>query len=182
MSVNVDKAPNAPALTGRASSDMVAMFKHLRELTRVVNQLRERTGGTTDTVAATVTTANTAASTAAASQAGATIPTEGGSITLTPSNPLSYTLIDSDTATINVAGHTRTGAASALIAGSVATPVTRGLSYYVYYSDAGDLGGAQTFLASNPLSVVTGTAGYRIIGTISIPIYSYGDRDTGPPA
>lgn len=180
MSVNVDKAPNAPALTGRASSDMVAMYKHIRELTRVVNQLRERTGGTTDTVAATVTTANTAASTAAASQAGATIPTEGGSITLTPSNPLSYTFLSSTTARISVAGHTRTGAAAALIAADVADEVARNLTYYVYYADAGNAGGAQTFLATISLSVVTGTAGYRIIGTVSIPPYSYGDRDTGP--
>lgn len=181
MTVTVNKPPRPPRMTGVAVKDLYAMHSWAADIWRTVNQLYERTGGTTDTVAATAETANTAAATAAASQAGATIPTSGGSVTLTPSNPLSYTLLTAGSASIQVAAHTRTGAAAPLVAADVSGSVLRGelnLTYYVYYSDAGDLGGAQTFLATTSLSTVTGTAGYRIIGTIDIPAYQYEDRTT----
>lgn len=176
MSVSVDRIPRAPTLSGDNDKDILALLDWARGMSRATNQLRERTGGSTDTIAATANTANTAATTAAASQAGATIPTEGGAITLTPSNPLSYVIASQFTATISVDGHTRTGAGAPLVAANVSPDVGRGATYYVYYSDAGDAGGAQTFLASISLSTVTGTAGYRIIGTIDIPEADYGDR------
>lgn len=180
MTVQVDRPPRAPQLTGDPKRDVELLWQFTRDAARVMEQLRERTGGTTDAVAANAETANTANATAAASQAGATIPTEGGSITLTPSNPLSYTLVSEATARINVVQHTRTGAAAPLLATTPASApvVARGYTYYVYYSDAGDLGGAQTYLADILLATVTGTAGYRIIGTIDIPAQNYSDRHT----
>lgn len=177
MSVTVQKLPRPPKVTGNSHRDLLSLHKYMEDIFRSVNQLRERTGGTTDNVAGALDTANTASNTAAASQAGATIPTEGGAITLNPANPLSYTLFNNALATINVAGHTRTGAAAPLVAANVSPNVARDNTYYVYYSDAGDLGGAQTFLAATALATVTGTVGYRIIGTIFIPAFSYGDRD-----
>lgn len=178
MTVNVIKPPRPPALTGDWEKDMPVVYDWLKDAWRVQNQLYERTGGTTDSVSTALTTANTAAATASASQAGATIPTEGGSITLTPANPLSQTSVDADSAQIAVAGHTRTGAASPLVGANVAALVARGFTYYVYYSDAGDAGGAQTYLASADLATVTGTAGYRIIGTIDVPQPHFNDRTT----
>lgn len=177
MSVTVNRPPRAPALSGDYRADHKALYDVLANLTRTVEQLYERTGALTDYVAAALTTASRAAATADASQAGADIPTAGGAITLNPADPLSYTLLTQTTARISVAGHTRTGAAAALIAADVAADVERGVTYYVYYFDAGNAGGAQTFLASDDLATVTG-AGYRIIGTERAPIYSYGDRDT----
>ena len=177
MTVTVDRVPIAPKLTGDYSTDVHALYKYCRALSRSVEQIRERTGGTIDAVATAAETASTASATADAGQAGAVIPTDGGAVTLTPSNPLSYTAIDDTTATIAVAGHMRTGAGAALIAANVSPDVARGETYYVYYSDAGNVGGAQTFLANTSLSVVTGTAGYRIIGTIVVAAQTFKDRD-----
>jgi len=175
MAVTVGRPPRAPKLNGDYKSDYDTMYGYCREMSRWADQAWQRMGATTDIIAETVDTAETANATAAASQAGATIPISGGAVTLTPTNPLSYTLIDNETADINVAQHTRTGAASTLTAGTVSS-VLRGTTFYVYYADAGDLGGTQTFLASASLSTVTGTPDYRIIGTIKAPAASYGDR------
>jgi len=182
MSVKVDKASDAPKLSGRYEQDINALYNWARSISRTLNQVRERTGGTTDRIAEISDTANNASSTAAASQAGAVIPTPGGAVTLTPAHPLSYTLLSDSTAQIDVAGHIRSDAGSPIVAGSVALPVVRGLTYYVYYSDAGDLGGVVTFHASATLGVVTATVGYRIIDTISIPPFNYGDRQTSSSA
>lgn len=176
MTVTVDAPPNPPRLTGDYARDMEAWHRWAVGMTRALTQVRERTGGSTDLVADTADTANTASTTADASQAGAVVPTSGGSVELSPANPLSYTLVDVDTATIAVAGHTRTGAGAALTAANVSPDVSRGATYYVYYADAGNAGGAQTFLASTSLSTVTGTAGYRIIGTIFVPLAAYSER------
>lgn len=179
MSVTVNRPPRAPPLSGDYRADYRALYDVISKLTRTVEQLYERTGADSDIVASAVSTASAAAATAAASQAGADIPTSGGAITLNPANPLSYTLLTQTTARVSVAGHTRTGAAAALVAATVAAAIGRGLTYYVYYADAGNAGGAQTFLAHYDLSVVTGTAGYRIIGTVLAPEYSYGGRYGG---
>lgn len=182
MSVTVEKPPRAPRLTGDYAADMTTMYGYFREMSRWSEQAWQRIGANTDVISSTAQTANAAQATAQASQAGATIPTEGGAITLSPANPLSYTLVSKFFASITVATHTRTGAASPLVGANVGSNVARGdetLSYYVYYSDAGDVGGAQTFLATTSLSTVTGTAGYRIIGTIEIPPAAYTERDFG---
>jgi hypothetical protein len=181
MTVEVQPPPRPPTLTGDPKRDLEAFQKWAGDMWRTVYQMRERTGGQTDLIASTQATATTAAATASASQAGATIPTEGGLITLTPADPLSKDNINQGTARITVTGHTRTGAGAPLIGADVSPDVARGedATYYVYYSDAGDLGGAQTYLATTDLATVTGTAGYRIIGTISCPPPNYPARVTG---
>lgn len=152
------------------------MFNYMREMTRVVTQLRERTGGARDAVAALAISSSVAATSSAASQAGAPVPTDGGALTITPANPLSYTEVSNDFARIDVANHTRTGAAASLIGQSVSDNVLRDAAYYVYYVDAANAGGSQIFLASSDLAVVTGTAGYRIIGSIYVAAKQYIDR------
>lgn len=173
MSVNVDRPPKPPGLTGDYARDMERMYKWMRDMARTSEQLYERTGAREDFVASAVETAEIASTTANASQAGAMIPTEGGSVTLTPADPLSYAVVNTTTARIDVAQHVRSDAGATLQAGSVSPNVTRGFSYYVYYADAADAGGAQTYLASTSLDTVTGTAGYRIIGTIFVATPPY---------
>lgn len=87
---------------------------------------------------------------------------------LNPTDPLGYTLTSATQATITVAGHTRTGAGAALVAGSVAAAANRGETYFVYYDDAGNAGGTQTFLATQDASILS-AAGRRYIGPIAIP-------------
>jgi hypothetical protein len=79
---------------------------------------------------------------------------------------LDYEATSASSATITVAEHTRSTAAATLAAGSV-TGVTRGQTYYVYYDDAGNAGGSQTYLASTDVSVVT-AAGRRVIGALYV--------------
>jgi hypothetical protein len=86
--------------------------------------------------------------------------------TLTPSNPLGFASTSTTEATISVAAHTRSSAASTIAAGSI-TGVTRGAVYYVFYSDAGNLGGAVTFVASSSVADAT-AAGMRIVGAIYV--------------
>ena len=179
MSVRVNHPPRAPTLSGDYRRDYATLHRVLREALTVLEQVRERTGGEDDLVASVVATAGSAASVANASQAGADIPTSGGAITLNPANPLTSSIVSQTHSVIAVAGHTRTGAAAALIAANVADEAARGYTYYVYYADAGNNGGAQTFLATTDLATVTGTAGYRIIGTIAIAAANYNNRDTG---
>lgn len=84
-----------------------------------------------------------------------------------PANPLDFTATTATTATITVSAHTRSTAASPLQAGSVATPVARGATYYVYYADAGNLGGAVTYLATTDVSGLT-TAGRKLVGAVYV--------------
>lgn len=79
---------------------------------------------------------------------------------------LAYTVTSATLATITIAQHTRSTAGATIVAGSV-TGVTRGETYYVYYSDAGDAGGAVTFLATTDVSVLT-AAGVRVVGAIYV--------------
>lgn len=175
--VAVDRPPKAPKLTGTSwRADVAAIAKYNKDLSRWAEQAWQRMGANTDVIASTTDTANTAAATASASQAGATIPTEGGAVTLNPADPLSYTIISGSIARIIVADHTRSDAGAPLVGAFVTPNVARNETYYVYYSDAADAGGAQTFLASTSLSTVTGTAGYRIIGTIFIEPQQFVDR------
>lgn len=178
MTVRVEPPPIAPTFSGNWETDREAAFKFMRDLARVANQLRERTGGSTDLVASSADTASTAAANAMANSAGAVVPAPGGAVELSPSNPLSYEIESLDFAIIEVAGHTRTGAGAALV-GDRIPGVARGATgatYYVYYVDAGNAGGVQTFLADGDLAVVRGTAGYRYIGPIYIPPPSYAGR------
>ena len=136
------------------------------EFARVVHDLVRRTGGQNDDyVAAALETAAGAAGLATASATGLTVPVPGGAVELVPSNPLSATSRGDGTATIAVAGHTRTGAGAALIAANVSPNVAEGQTYYVYYTDAGNAGGAQTFVASTDAS---DAAGLRYIGAIAV--------------
>lgn len=143
--------------------------KPTSEFARAFHDLVRRTGGqTTDAVAEAVSTANTAQATAQANSAGVTVPSVGGTVTLTPANPLSVTT-SGIIATINVALHTRSDAALPISAGLV-TVSQRGVTYYVWYADASDAGGAVTFVAEQDLS--TFTASDRLIGTIHVPAAS----------
>ena len=179
MTVNVTRPPGPPQFTGQSwRADMRAMYRYCRDLSRWAQQMYERTGATTDFVSSALDTASTASTTANASQAGAVIPTPGGAVELNPTNPLSYVALTAGFARIDIAQHTRTGAAAPLLAGSVAS-VIRENTYYVYYSDAGDLGGSVTYLASTSLSTVTGTAGYRIVGTIYVAANHYSGEGGG---
>lgn len=92
--------------------------------------------------------------------------------TQTPAQPLSYTLLTTppNSAMINVAGHTRSTAASPLSAGSVAAAVTRDALYYVYYVDPSNNGGIVTYLSStDPGVVAADAANRRLVGAVFIP-------------
>lgn len=136
------------------------------EFSRVIHDLVRRTGGqANDFVATALETAQTAGATATASAAGLTVPTPGGSVELNPANPLSSESQGGGLAAIFIAGHTRTGAAAAIVAGSI-SGVSEGSTYYVYYSDPTNAGGAVTF----EYSASAGDVGSkRLIGVIAIP-------------
>lgn len=143
--------------------------KPTSEFARVIHDLVRRTGGqTTDAVADAVSTANTAQATAQANSAGVTVPSVGGTVTLTPASPLTVTT-SGIVATIFVEAHTRSDAALPISAGSIGVGL-RGATYYVWYADATDAGGAVTFVAQEDLS--TFTASDRLVGTIHVPAAS----------
>lgn len=167
----VDGAPlRMPLLRNMHPDDRAELLKYLRDITLRVTQLRERTGGTADAVASAQSAAQSAAADTTAISSGA------DTATLVPSNPLSYTSGNANQSTIMVAGHTRSGAGADLVAGSVATAVERDRTHYVYYDDAGNAGGTQTFLSTEDNSILS-AAGRRYIGSIYIPPAAYGDRE-----
>lgn len=79
---------------------------------------------------------------------------------------LDFTPTSATTATITVAEHTRSTAAAIIQAGSIAG-VTRGLTYYVYYDDVGNAGGAVTFAATTDVSILT-VAGRKTISALYV--------------
>lgn len=137
-----------------------------KEFALWMNSIQRRTGTQTqDFVAEAVSTAGVANATANASAAGLTVPTPGGTVELSPAYPLSYATNGNGTATISVAGHTRTGAAAPIVAGSVG-PLDEGFTYYVFYDDPGSAGGAVTFEASTSAASV---GSKRLIAAIYVP-------------
>lgn len=180
MSIRVDKLIFRPlALRGLPPETREEINRELARLFRNNDQLRERTGGSTDTVAATSVTAGVAAATASATAAGVTVPAPGGAVTLTPENPLEYSASGQTRAYIVVLTHARTGAAAPLTGATMATTVARGDTYHVYYVDPTDLGGAVTYIAATDLTGFV-AATHRYIGSIAIPAGSYPDRAIEP--
>ena len=84
----------------------------------------------------------------------------------TPSNPLSFTATSATQATIVIAEHTRSTAASTIAAGTILS-VSRGAVYYVYYDDAGNAGGSVSFSATTSVASLT-TAGRKLVGAIYV--------------
>jgi len=139
------------------------------EFAKVVHDLIRRTGGqTTDAVAEAKSTAGVASATSSANSAGVVVPAPGGTVTITPTNPLDSTPQDATFSTITIAQHTRTGAGAAIIAGTVVN-VPRGLTYHVWYRDLANAGGVVTFVASDTLATFDASLGDRYIGAIAIP-------------
>jgi len=142
--------------------------KPTAEFAKTFHDLVRRTGGqTSDDVATALAQASTSASTSAANSAGITVPAPGGSVELNPANPLSYTASGIFT-TVEVAQHTRTGAAAPILAGSVSVSF-RSQTYQVWYRDLANAGGAVTFVAEESLTNFDASLGDRFIGSIFIP-------------
>lgn len=149
-------------------------------LRMLVDIIRRLGGPEVDAVLGAATVAANANANSTAANAGVTVPTAGGAVTLSPSNPLSSTIVSADFAQINIAEHTRTGAASSLAAGATA-PIERGFTYFVYYNDPGNLGGAPAggYLATASTGDINEAGGDKIIGTIPVaaaPTSGGGDR------
>lgn len=145
-----------------------ATGKPTAEFAKAFHDLVRRTGGqTSDDVATALSQASTAASTASANSAGVVVPTPGGAVELTPTNPLSYTATGILTS-VDVAQHTRTGAAAPILAGSVSVAL-RATTYQVWYRDLANVGGAVTFVAEEDLTNFDASLGDRFIGSVFIP-------------
>jgi len=139
------------------------------DFAKVVHDLVRRTGGqTTDAVANATAVAAVASSTSTANSAGVVVPAPGGTVSITPANPLDSTPQDATFPTITVAQHTRTGAGAPILAGSVVN-VPRGLAYHVWYRDLANAGGVVTFVANTSLATFDASLGDRYIGAISVP-------------
>lgn len=139
------------------------------------NDLLNRTGGQrTNVIAASTQVAVQASATATALAAGAV----ATGYVLTPTNPVSITY-GGTTATLSVAAHTRDegGVVTSLPAGSVADPVPRGATYYVYYDTP--YVGAPTYLATtNAADLVP--ASVKLVQTVAVPAAeSVGSGDSG---
>lgn len=170
MSVVVDGAPlRLPELRNLDEQSRREIQTWMKAITQRVTQLRERTGGAGDAVAAAQSAAQSAAADTTAIASGA------DTATLDPANPLSYSPAGADAATINVLDHTRSGAGAPLVGAEVFDTVARDATHYVYYDDAGNAGGVQAYLTTTDNTVLS-AAGRRYIGSIYIPPSSYGDR------
>jgi hypothetical protein len=139
------------------------------------NDLVLRTGGqTTNAVSAATTAAQQANASSTAISAG--VPT---GYTISPTQPLSYSMVSLTLAQIAVAAHDRTesGSTTAIPAGTVTDSVAVGLTYYVYYSVPG------TYLATTDASVVTASGSNKLINTIYVapPESIYAETYQEPP-
>lgn len=149
--------PQAPLVSpdGRPTPEF---YRWLQDMTRRVG------GPTTDAVDNA--NANAAAALAIAQSIQSGTPT---GFTLDPANPLTFTAESTQTATINIAAHTRSTAAAPLAAGTI-TGLARGFTYHVYYNDPTDAGGVVTYLASTDSGIVAAdTANRRFVGSIGLP-------------
>lgn len=133
-----------------------------REFQNRFNDIVRRLGGPREDLPR---DANNAGETALAWAKGAGLSAAYG--VLTPAYPLSYTATSDTLATITIANHTRVGATSAIVGGTL-TGKTRGSAYYVYYDDATDAGGSVSFASSTSEANVAAATypNRRVVGVI----------------
>jgi len=127
------------------------------------NDLVRRTGGeTSDAVAAIAAVSAQNTSQIAAVAAGA-VSTD---FSVSPSQPLSYSVYTETTAFIVIAAHIRieNGIATSFPAGTVTNAVARGLTYYVYY----EVSAPNVYLATTDVTLISGLAA-QVINSIAVP-------------
>lgn len=149
------RKPWAEAASGHMSRDALVL------LTDIIRRLG---GPEADFVSQLQAEAYEAKATALAAQASTAA---AANYTLTPARVLSYSLVSSTLADVEIAAHTRSTAGAPIVAGTL-TGLARGATWLIYYADPTNAGGIVSFVATtDPRDMAT--AGRRFVDAIFIP-------------